>query len=204
MIAWKCILVRGYQWKQYRLVFNPELYAIFHNTKASRYDQEAIQIVVKWLIPLVFVYATYTLIFSPFSSFFDYLISLTVATVYGLGFISLLPQVIINHRLKSVAQLPWTMLSYRFFNTIIDDIFAMIIRMPTLHRVAVFRDDIVFIIYVIQRWIYPVDTSRSDDDFEGEEKVISNRDSIQSVDLSESENELALSHVAKKKFGKSE
>lgn len=29
-----------------------------------------------------------------------------------------------------------------------------------LHRIAVFRDDIIFLIYLYQRWIYPVDRNR--------------------------------------------
>lgn len=32
------------------------------------------------------------------------------------------------------------MLTYRFLNTIIDDLFAFIIKMPTMHRLACFRD----------------------------------------------------------------
>ena len=35
---------------------------------------------------------------------------------------------------------------FRAFNTFIDDIFAFIIVMPTAHRVACFRDDIVFLV----------------------------------------------------------
>jgi len=38
------------------------------------------------------------------------------------------------------------------FNTFIDDVFAFIITMPTAHRLACFRDDIVFVIYLYQRW----------------------------------------------------
>lgn len=32
--------------------------------------------------------------------------------------------------------------------------------MPTAHRVACFRDDVVFLIYLYQRYLYPVDRSR--------------------------------------------
>ena len=45
-------------------------------------------------------------------------------------------------------------------NTFIDDLFAFIIRMPTMARMSCFRDDVVFIIYLWQRYLYPVDTSR--------------------------------------------
>ena len=38
------------------------------------------------------------------------------------------------------------------FNTFIDDVFAFIITMPTSHRMACFRDDVVFLVYLYQRW----------------------------------------------------
>ena len=50
---------------------------------------------------------------------------------------------------------PWQAL-----NTFIDDLFAFIIKMPTLHRMSCFRDDIVFAIFLYQRYIYRVDMSR--------------------------------------------
>ena len=43
-----------------------------------------------------------------------------------------------------------------------DDLFAFIITMPTAHRVACFRDDVVFLIYLYQRYLYPVDPNRVD------------------------------------------
>jgi hypothetical protein len=49
---------------------------------------------------------------------------------------------------------------YKALNTFIDDLFAFIIKMPTMHRAACFRDDIVFIIFLYQRYIYPIDNSR--------------------------------------------
>jgi hypothetical protein len=39
-------------------------------------------------------------------------------------------------------------------------LFAFIIKMPTMHRLSVFRDDVVFLVYLYQRWIYRVDASR--------------------------------------------
>ena len=41
---------------------------------------------------------------------------------------------------------------FQAFNTFIDDVFAFIITMPTTHRIAVFRDDLVFMVYLYQRW----------------------------------------------------
>lgn len=66
----------------------------------------------------------------------------------------------LNYKLKSVAHLPWRVLVYKSLNTFIDDLFSFIIRMPTMARVSCFRDDVVFFIYLYQRWLYPVDASR--------------------------------------------
>ena len=80
--------------------------------------------------------------------------------MYTFGFILMTPQLFINHHLNSVSHLPWKFLGYRFVNTFIDDLFAFIIKMPMMHRVSCFRDDVVFIIYLYQRRIYKVDKNR--------------------------------------------
>uniref|UniRef100_A0A8C4GMY3 Lipid scramblase CLPTM1L n=1 Tax=Dicentrarchus labrax TaxID=13489 RepID=A0A8C4GMY3_DICLA len=84
----------------------------------------------------------------------------TILGVYAFGFLFMLPQLFVNYKLKSVAHLPWKAFMYKAFNTFIDDVFAFIITMPTSHRLACFRDDVVFLIYLYQRWLYPVDKTR--------------------------------------------
>ena len=72
-------------------------------------------------------------------------------------------QLYINYKLKSVAALPWRQMTFKFLNTIIDDLFAFVIKMPLLHRLSVFRDDVIFLIYLYQRWIYRVDKRRANE-----------------------------------------
>lgn len=55
--------------------------------------------------------------------------------------------------------------------------FAFIIHMPTTHRLACFRDDVVFMIYLYQRYLYPVDKSRVNEfgeSFEAEPAAVAN------------------------------
>lgn len=68
-------------------------------------------------------------------------------------------------------------MTYKFLNTFIDDLFAFTVRMPWLHRLSTFRDDIIFFIWVYQSWKYKVDYTRvnefgqggeSDEEEEGE------------------------------------
>merc|ERR1712113_1064307 len=95
---------------------------------------------------------------------YSYALAAGASCVYTLGFVLMTPQVFINYKNKSVAYLPWRKFIYRALTTFIDDLFALIIRMPTMHRLSCFRDDIVFFIYLYQRHLYPVDKSRSFDD----------------------------------------
>lgn len=61
-------------------------------------------------------------------------------SLHSSGFIMMCPQLFINYKLKSVAHMPWRQMTYKFLNTIIDDLFAFVIKMPMLHRLSVFRD----------------------------------------------------------------
>jgi len=51
-------------------------------------------------------------------------------------------------------------MTYKALNTFIDDIFAFVIKMPTMYRLGCFRDDIVFFIFLYQRYIYKEDKTR--------------------------------------------
>ena len=40
---------------------------------------------------------------------------------------------------------------------------VLCVQMPTLHRLSVFRDDLVFLVYIYQRWVYRVDKRRANE-----------------------------------------
>lgn len=150
-------------------------------------DREAMRYLSYVLYPLCICGAAYSLLYQPHKryilrftrryivwtnvyicllflpSWYSWTLNSMVNGVYAFGFLFMLPQLFINYKLKSVAALPWRAFMYKAFNTFIDDVFAFIITMPTAHRLACFRDDIVFVIYLYQRWLYPVDKSRLDD-----------------------------------------
>lgn len=72
----------------------------------------------------------------------------------------MIPSLYINYRLKSVAHMPAKAMMYKFLNTFIDDLFAFTIKMPILHRLATFRDDIIFFVYLYQHFNYKTDYTR--------------------------------------------
>ncbi|XP_035537608.1 cleft lip and palate transmembrane protein 1-like protein [Morone saxatilis] len=128
--------------------------------RTEEYDTLAMKYLSFLLYPLCIGGAVYALIFLRYKSWYSWLINSLVNGVYAFGFLFMLPQLFVNYKLKSVAHLPWKAFMYKAFNTFIDDVFAFIITMPTSHRLACFRDDVVFLIYLYQRWLYPVDKTR--------------------------------------------
>jgi hypothetical protein len=42
-------------------------------------------------------------------------------------------------------------------------VFSFVIKMPFLHRLACFRDDVIFLILIYQSFIYKVDYSRANE-----------------------------------------
>lgn len=132
----------------------------YARNKTKEYDDIAMKYLSYVLFFLVACSSAYSLMYERHRSWYSWILSSLTSCVYMFGFIMMCPQLFINYKLKSVAHLPWRQMTYKFLNTIIDDLFAFVIKMPTLHRLSVFRDDVIFLIYLYQRWIYPVDKKR--------------------------------------------
>lgn len=130
-----------------------------HN-KTKEYDDMAMKYLSYVLFFLVVCSSIYSLMYEQHKSWYSWILSSMTQCVYMFGFIMMCPQLFINYKMKSVAHLPWRQMTYKFLNTIIDDLFAFVIKMPLLHRLSVFRDDLIFLIYLYQRWKYPVDLKR--------------------------------------------
>lgn len=132
----------------------------YAGNKTKEYDDLAMKYLSYVLFLLVACSSVYSLKYERHKSWYSWILSSLTSCVYMFGFIMMCPQLFINYKLQSVAHLPWRQMTYKFLNTIIDDLFAFVIKMPTLHRLSVFRDDLIFLIYIYQRWVYPVDKSR--------------------------------------------
>lgn len=142
-----------------------------YTQKTKEYDEQAMRYLGYAVYPLVVCYALYSLKYDEHKSWYSWVIGSLVGAVYAFGFLMMVPQIFINYKLKSVAHMPMKAMMYKTLNTVIDDLFSFIIKMPWLHRVACFRDDVVFVIVLYQRWIYPVDKTRVNEfgqQFEGE------------------------------------
>lgn len=133
----------------------------YSNSKTKDFDRTAIRYASIALAPCLVGYAIYALLHNKYRSWYSYIISVLAGSVYTFGFVLMTPQLYINYKLKSVDHLPWRALIYRSLNTFVDDVASFLIDMPWMHRLSCFRDDIIFIVYLYQRWIYRVDKTRT-------------------------------------------
>lgn len=130
------------------------------DSSTRQYDTMAFKYLSWVCFPLLGCYAVYSLLYLEHKGWYSFILNMLYGFLLTFGFIMMTPQLFINYKLKSVAHLPWRMMTYKFLNTFIDDIFAFVIKMPTMYRLGCFRDDIVFFVFLYQRWIYKVDASR--------------------------------------------
>lgn len=135
----------------------------YEESPTAEHDRVAVAHLSYILYPLIIGQAAYTLVYGVHKSWYSWVISSLTSFVYAFGFIMMTPQLYINYKLKSVAHLPWRAMVYKSLNTFIDDLFAFVIKMPWMHRLSCFRDDLIFFIYLYQRWKYPVDAKRTNE-----------------------------------------
>ncbi|KAK9317139.1 cleft lip and palate transmembrane protein 1-domain-containing protein [Lipomyces starkeyi] len=144
----------------YQIVFKDKPALSETEKKTQEYDEIAFKYMYIAAVPLIGAYAVYSLIYDTHKSWYSFIITTLVGSVYAYGFLMLVPSIYINYRLKSVAHMPRRAMIYKFLNTFIDDLFAFVIKMPILHRLATLRDDVIFLIYLYQTWLYRVDPTR--------------------------------------------
>ncbi|KAI0346771.1 cleft lip and palate associated transmembrane protein [Trametopsis cervina] len=128
--------------------------------KTQEYDKLAFRYVSYVAIPCLAGYTVYSLLYETHRGWYSFVISTLTSFVYMFGFAQLVPQLIINYKLKSVAHMPMKAMIFKTLSTVVDDLFAFCIKMPFLHRLACFRDDVVFLVFLYQRWIYRIDPKR--------------------------------------------
>lgn len=132
----------------------------YKDSKTKIYDEIATGHLMFVSVPLIFGYALYSLVHRKHKSWYSWILSSLTGAIYMFGFINMTPQLFINYKLKSVAHLNWKTMTYKSINTFIDDLFAFVIKMPIMHRLACLRDDVIFFIFLYQRCIYKTDYTR--------------------------------------------
>jgi hypothetical protein len=123
-------------------------------------DAQGLKYLVWILIPLIIGYGVWQLLYGKHTGYGAYLLHCAAGALYAFGFLLMLPQLYVNYRLKTVAGMSRAALAYKCVNTFIDDMYAFLSSRSLMYKIACFRDDVVFVIWIVQCWIYPVDPSR--------------------------------------------
>mmetsp|Transcript_5772 Transcript_5772/g.12699 ORF Transcript_5772/g.12699 Transcript_5772/m.12699 type:complete len:746 (-) Transcript_5772:70-2307(-) len=132
----------------------------YKKSKTKEYDEIATSHLLFVTMPLVAGYGIYSLFYQKHKGWYSWILNTLVGFIYMFGFVMMTPQLFINYKLQSVAHLNWRTMTYKSINTFIDDLFAFVIKMPIMHRMACLRDDLIFFIYLFQRYKYRTDYTR--------------------------------------------
>ncbi|VEU44568.1 unnamed protein product [Pseudo-nitzschia multistriata] len=161
--AWKVLkLLRPTPTRSFPFVKIRE-FASKQEEEIAEYDRIACRRLSMLIYPVVVCWSIYALKNYEYRSLYSWFISNAANGVYTFGFISMCPQLYVNYRLKSVAHLPWKVFLYKIFSTFVDDAFAWLIEMPLKHRLMTLRDDVVFLCFLGQVYMYRVDKTRSNE-----------------------------------------
>jgi len=118
----------------YSLTFEDKKVMSEDEKKTQEYDKLAFIYVSYFAIPALIGYTGYSLVYETHRGWYSFVVTTLAQAIYMFGFVQLVPQLIINYKLKSVAHMPMKAMMYKTLGTVVDDFFAFCIRMPWLHR----------------------------------------------------------------------
>ncbi|VTZ78378.1 serpentine receptor, putative [Plasmodium yoelii] len=110
-----------------------------------------IQNITILIIPLLFVY---NILYKKYDSFYLFFILTIGECSYIFNFMLMCQNIIANYLTKTVPNFPLIYIFPLFLNVITDDIFALLFRIPTIHKFNAFADDFVFFVFCVQLCLY--------------------------------------------------
>jgi len=152
----------------------------FLEEKSQSLESESINLMTRYLFaPISILYLSYRIYYykqTINSSYLKFAIQYLFFLFNLFGFVLMTPQIYINYKLKSVEHLPVKALTYKFLNTIIDDLYAFAVKNTTLYRISCFKDDLIFVIFIIQMVLYRKNKRKVAE--ENKEDICSNKEDI--------------------------
>lgn len=128
--------------------------------KTVEYDAQASRYLSYLVYPLCISGAIFSLAYLRQKCYFSWLLNTLVTGVYALGFLTMAPQLFINHKLRSVSHLQGAVLTYRGVNTLVSDLCCAAsflnpaLSLTSSHQLCCFRDELFFLLYLYQRRKY--------------------------------------------------
>lgn len=84
----------------YRITFEDKNKLSETEQKTKEYDEIAFKYLYMVAVPLLLAYAVYSLIYESHKSWYSFIITTLVGSVYAYGFLMMVPSLYINYRLK--------------------------------------------------------------------------------------------------------
>lgn len=123
------------------------------------FDSKAMTLLSGVFVALMLIQAGYSAISSEqgveIGASFLLSTAVDVISIYGIAL--MIPQMYINYKLQSTAHMPFWTLFFRFMTSIFDD-YSLLQGypvLPSVNRLAGFRDEVVFVVYIYQLMMYP-------------------------------------------------
>uniref|UniRef100_A0A3P8T3X0 Lipid scramblase CLPTM1L n=1 Tax=Amphiprion percula TaxID=161767 RepID=A0A3P8T3X0_AMPPE len=125
--------------------------------RTLEYDAQACRYLSYLVYPLCISGAVFSLAYLRQKSYYSWLINSLVTGVYAFGFLSIVPQLFINHKDLSIQTNRWVIFCPQGVNTLISDLccFASLFSpsggFSSSHQLSCFRDELLFLFYLYQR-----------------------------------------------------
>ena len=103
----------------YRVIFEDKHKLSTLEKETKEYDEEAFKYLYWVAVPLLLAYAVYSVLYDTHKSWYSFIITTLVGSVYAYGFLMMVPSLYINYRLKSVAHMPRKTMIYKLLNTFV-------------------------------------------------------------------------------------
>ncbi|XP_077576341.1 lipid scramblase CLPTM1L-like [Stigmatopora nigra] len=136
--------------------------------RTVEFDKQASTYLSYLIYPLCVSGAIFSLAYLKKKCYFSWMINSLVTGVYAFGFLSMVPQLFINHKLRSVSHLQGAVLMYRGVNTLVTDMCSCVATLSSSdaflssYQLSCFRDEIFFFIYLYQRRCFIPKAKRSE------------------------------------------
>ncbi|CAD2104493.1 conserved Plasmodium protein, unknown function [Plasmodium vinckei] len=117
-----------------------------------------IQTVIILISPLFFIY---NIFYKKYDSFYSFFILTIGECSYIFNFMFMCQNIIANYITKTVPHLSLIYIFPLFLNVITDDIFALLLRMPTIHKFNALADDFILFVFCLQLCLYKKATKKN-------------------------------------------
>ncbi|XP_057691529.1 lipid scramblase CLPTM1L-like isoform X2 [Corythoichthys intestinalis] len=136
--------------------------------RTVEFDKQASRYLSYLIYPLCISGAIFSLAYLRQKSYFSWMVNSLVTGVYAFGFLSMVPQLFINHKLRSVSHLQGAVLMYRGVNTLVTDLCSCVAILSSSEaflsslQLSCFRDELFFLIYLYQRRRFATKAKKSE------------------------------------------